>query len=172
MRRFERALKYGGRLFVIVGTGPAMEARLVRRLGPSEFSAKVLFETCVEPLENVPTPAIVPFLTVAAVTQIDPAGLKAKMDSRQEFCLLDVREPWEVARASLPGSVCIPLQEIPSRMQELDAGAEIIVMCQAGMRSQRAAEFLAGTGVSAAWCNLRGGIAAWARQFDPGLDLE
>ena len=72
-----------------------------------------------------------------AVTQIDPAGLKARMDARQQFCLLDVREPWEVAQAGLPGSVCIPLHEIPSRLEELDAGTEIIVMCQAGARSQR-----------------------------------
>lgn len=93
------------------------------------------------------------------------------MDAQVQFCLLDVREPWEVERASLPGSTCIPLQEIPSRMQELDAGAEIIVMCQAGMRSQRAAEYLAARGFSRV-VNLRGGIAAWARQFDPDLDLE
>jgi rhodanese-related sulfurtransferase len=108
---------------------------------------------------------------MVAVTQIDPAGLKAKMDARVPFCLLDVREPWEVARASLPGCTCIPLQEIPSRAQELDAAAEIIVMCQAGMRSQRAAEYLAAQGFSRV-ANLRGGIAAWARQFDPGLDVE
>jgi protein-L-isoaspartate(D-aspartate) O-methyltransferase len=60
-KRFERALKYGGRLFVIVGTGPAMEARLVRRLGASEASQSVLFETCVEALENVPTPPLFHF---------------------------------------------------------------------------------------------------------------
>ena len=54
--RFERALKYGGRLFVVVGTGPVMEARLVRRLGPAEFSSEVLFETCLEALENAPSP--------------------------------------------------------------------------------------------------------------------
>jgi rhodanese-related sulfurtransferase len=104
-----------------------------------------------------------------AVTQIDPAGLKARMDARQQFCLLDVREPWEVAQAGLPGSVCIPLHEVPSRLEELDAGAEIIVMCQVGARSQRAAEFLAASGFGRV-CNLRGGIAAWAREFDPGLD--
>lgn len=92
------------------------------------------------------------------------------MDARQPFCLLDVREPWEVARAALPGSVCIPMQEIPSRLEELDANAEIIVMCQAGGRSQRAAEFLAGRGFDRV-SNLRGGIAAWAREFDPDLDL-
>jgi protein-L-isoaspartate(D-aspartate) O-methyltransferase len=54
--RFERALKYGGRLFVVVGFGSVMEARLVRRLGASEFSTQSLFETTLEALEHVPVP--------------------------------------------------------------------------------------------------------------------
>jgi len=54
--RFERALKYGGRLFVVVGSGPVMEARLVRRLGATEFSTQSLFETTLEALEHVPVP--------------------------------------------------------------------------------------------------------------------
>ena len=54
--RFERALKYGGRLFVVVGTAPVMEARLVRRLGATEFSSQVLFETSLEALEHAPAP--------------------------------------------------------------------------------------------------------------------
>lgn len=54
--RFERALKYGGRLFVVVGIAPVMEARLVRRLGPAEFSAAILFETSLEALEHAPAP--------------------------------------------------------------------------------------------------------------------
>jgi protein-L-isoaspartate(D-aspartate) O-methyltransferase len=60
-QRFERALKYGGRLFVVVGTDPVMEARLVRRLGPQEFSTQVLFETSIEALEHVPTPPVFEF---------------------------------------------------------------------------------------------------------------
>jgi len=59
--RFERALKYGGRLFVVVGTGPVMEARLVRRLGISQYSTQVLFETSLEALENVPVPPLFRF---------------------------------------------------------------------------------------------------------------
>ncbi len=59
--RFERALKYGGRLFVVVGTGPVMQARLVRRLGPAEFSSRVLFETSLEALENVPARSLFDF---------------------------------------------------------------------------------------------------------------
>ena len=54
--RFERALKYGGRLFVVVGSAPVMEAKLVRRLGPTEFSSQLLFETTLEVLEHVPAP--------------------------------------------------------------------------------------------------------------------
>jgi sulfur-carrier protein adenylyltransferase/sulfurtransferase len=105
---------------------------------------------------------------MAAVTQIDPAGLKAKMDARQPICLLDVREPWEVALARIPQSLCIPLHEIPARFRELEADSEIIVMCKAGARSQRAAEFLAAQGFSRV-SNLHGGIDAWTREIDPDV---
>jgi protein-L-isoaspartate(D-aspartate) O-methyltransferase len=54
--RFERALKFGGRLFVVVGTGPVMQARLVRRAGPTEFLSAIVFETELMALENAPTP--------------------------------------------------------------------------------------------------------------------
>ncbi len=54
--RFERALKYGGRLFVVVGYGAVMEARLVRRLGAAQFSTQSLFETTLEALEHAPVP--------------------------------------------------------------------------------------------------------------------
>ncbi len=55
-QRFERALKFGGRLFVVVGSGVVMQARLVRRLGPTEFNSTVLFETSLEALEHAPAP--------------------------------------------------------------------------------------------------------------------
>jgi protein-L-isoaspartate(D-aspartate) O-methyltransferase len=54
---FERALKYGGRLFVVVGTGAVMSARRVTRTGPAEFRTDNLFETALEPLENAPAAA-------------------------------------------------------------------------------------------------------------------
>src|SRR5262245_16981267 len=55
--RFERALAVGGRLFVVVGSGPAMEARLVTRTGEDSWLSEVLFETRVEPLllRNAPS---------------------------------------------------------------------------------------------------------------------
>jgi protein-L-isoaspartate(D-aspartate) O-methyltransferase len=52
--RFERRLAIGGRLFVVVGELPVMEARLVRRTGESEWTAESLFETVLPALHGAP----------------------------------------------------------------------------------------------------------------------
>ncbi|WP_295887210.1 protein-L-isoaspartate O-methyltransferase [uncultured Thiohalocapsa sp.] len=50
-------LKPGGRLFVIVGEDPVMEARLETRIGAAgDLRREALFETSVPPLRNVPQP--------------------------------------------------------------------------------------------------------------------
>jgi protein-L-isoaspartate(D-aspartate) O-methyltransferase len=50
--RFQQALKIGGRLFVVVGTGPVMEAWKVQRVGEREWQRESLFETQIDPLVN------------------------------------------------------------------------------------------------------------------------
>ncbi len=55
-RRFERQLAVGGRLFVIVGEPPVMEARLVRCVGAEAYAHESLFETVVDPLINAARP--------------------------------------------------------------------------------------------------------------------
>jgi protein-L-isoaspartate(D-aspartate) O-methyltransferase len=50
--RFERQLEIGGRLFVVVGEPPVMEARLIRRTGEGSWSSESLFETVIDPLVN------------------------------------------------------------------------------------------------------------------------
>ena len=50
--RFVDALKPGGRLFVVVGDGPAMDARRVLRTTDSDWASESLFETCLKPLVN------------------------------------------------------------------------------------------------------------------------
>ena len=52
--RFERALAVGGRLFVVVGSPPVMEARLITRTAGDTWLSESLFETCIEPLRNAP----------------------------------------------------------------------------------------------------------------------
>ena len=48
--RFVNALKPDGRLFVVVGSPPVMEARLVRHEGDTDWSGETLFETSLGPL--------------------------------------------------------------------------------------------------------------------------
>lgn len=54
--RFQRALKIGGRLFVVVGSAPIMEAWKVTRLGEREWRRENLFETVIDALVNAPRP--------------------------------------------------------------------------------------------------------------------
>ena len=55
--RFEQALKVGGRLFVVVGTGPMLEARLVTRVGKGEWTRESLFETGIPALIHAREPS-------------------------------------------------------------------------------------------------------------------
>lgn len=50
--RFVAALRDGGRLFVVVGDSPAMDARLVTRRGDSDWQSLSLFETDLDSLIN------------------------------------------------------------------------------------------------------------------------
>jgi protein-L-isoaspartate(D-aspartate) O-methyltransferase len=50
--RFQQQLDIGGRLFVVVGEPPVMDARLVRRVAENGWSSESLFETVIDPLMN------------------------------------------------------------------------------------------------------------------------
>jgi protein-L-isoaspartate(D-aspartate) O-methyltransferase len=54
--RFEQALRVGGRLFVVVGVAPVMDAILVRRVDSTEWIRESLFETVIDPLVNAIAP--------------------------------------------------------------------------------------------------------------------
>lgn len=82
--------------------------------------------------------------------------------------LLDVREPAELAIVSIPGSVAIPMREIPGRLPELDRDRPIVVMCHSGVRSRHVAAFLLANGFEQVF-NLDGGIDAWSTDVDPEL---
>jgi protein-L-isoaspartate(D-aspartate) O-methyltransferase len=54
---FQRQLEIGGRLFVVVGEAPVMDARLIRRTSEEAWTTESLFETVIDPLINAPRPA-------------------------------------------------------------------------------------------------------------------
>ncbi|HLK15443.1 MAG TPA: molybdopterin-synthase adenylyltransferase MoeB [Fimbriimonadaceae bacterium] len=76
--------------------------------------------------------------------------------------LVDVREPHEYAVNRIPGSILIPLGEVPARIGELDRTKKTVVQCQSGVRSARACEILISAGFEDV-VNLRGGIIDWMK---------
>ena len=102
------------------------------------------------------------------IDEILSRDLKARLDKGGQPVLLDVREPEEVAIVRLPGSIHIPMGEVPGRLHELDPDKEIIVYCHHGVRSLRVAQFLAQRDFSHV-VNLTGGIDAWALEVEPEM---
>jgi adenylyltransferase/sulfurtransferase len=81
--------------------------------------------------------------------------------------LLDVRNPYEVAIASIPGTdKLIPIDQLPERIHELDSAKEIVVYCRSGVRSARAVALLKQAGFRKIK-NLEGGVLRWSDEVDP-----
>ena len=100
--------------------------------------------------------------------------LDKKLKNNDDFILLDVREPFELARANLGDGVLLaPLSELAQQGPDAlpgavtaDKEAEIVVMCHHGIRSAQVTMWLLAEG----WENvtsLAGGIDAYAREIDP-----
>ena len=104
--------------------------------------------------------------TGSNATEITAVELKQRIDRGDKLTLLDVREPNEYQINRIPGTVLIPLGEVPRRYAELNKDDEIVVNCKVGARSAKAAEFLRTVGFKRV-LNLKGGILAWVDQVDP-----
>ena len=94
--------------------------------------------------------------------------LKARIDQGHDTFILDVREPQEYQICQIPGSVLIPLGDLPKRLVELEGHHDMVVHCKSGVRSAKAVRLLREAGFSRAR-NLRGGILAWIDRIDPSL---
>ena len=86
-------------------------------------------------------------------------------DARPSPMLLDVRENWEYETCHIDGSVHMPMNTIPARIDDLDEDAAIVCICHHGARSMQVAAFLERNGFGK-MINLTGGIHAWALQVD------
>ena len=105
--------------------------------------------------------------TVQTVPSINVRELKRKMDARENFSLIDVREPFEFDIAKIDGATLIPLGEIATRIDELE-NEEIIVHCHSGARSAQAVDLMRKAGLTNVY-NLEGGIDAWSEEIDPSV---
>jgi adenylyltransferase/sulfurtransferase len=123
----------------------------------------------VGPLEVAQNKSVADVPVVDGIPQISVQELKKKLDAKEDFFLLDVREPHEAKIVNI-GAPLIPLGELAKRLDELapQKDREIVVHCKSGGRSQKAAQLLKNAGFTHVE-NLAGGILAWADKIDPTM---
>jgi rhodanese-related sulfurtransferase len=104
------------------------------------------------------------------IEQLPAATLRQWLDDRARSAplILDVREHWEYEICRIPGAQLMPMQEVPTRWNELPRETDIVIVCHHGMRSLQIADYLRQMGFNRLY-NLSGGIAAWADQTDPAM---
>lgn len=96
--------------------------------------------------------------------------LKDWRDSGVEFQLIDVREPHEFETANLGGQL-IPLGTIVSEADQIRTDIPVIIHCRSGARSAAAIAELERRFSMTNLYNLKGGILAYSREIDPGLQV-
>ena len=88
--------------------------------------------------------------------------------SREPPQVLDVREEQEWAICRIEGSQLMPMNTVPSRLQDLDPERPLVCVCHHGGRSMQVAIFLERNGFPDIY-NLSGGVDAWALEVDPKM---
>lgn len=104
------------------------------------------------------------------IPEISVKELKAKLDRKEDFILIDVREKFEHQIAHLKNAKLIPLGQLETHLKDLQPlkDKEIVAHCHHGGRSRRALEFLKSKGFKKLK-NVEGGIDEWSVQIDPSV---
>jgi rhodanese-related sulfurtransferase len=108
---------------------------------------------------------------MAALLEINPAEAQAQLNSSKQSALIDVREPWEFAVASIGGSLLIPMQSVPAELQRLEGLADegdLLVLCHHGVRSLQVVSWLRAQGIENCY-SITGGIDRWSAELEPAI---
>jgi len=102
--------------------------------------------------------------------EISVQELKAKIDNKEDFQLIDVRETFEYEVSNLEGEN-IPLGGILIEADKVDKDKPVIIQCRSGKRSAAAVMQLEAQYGYENLYNLKGGILAWQEAFDPNMPV-
>ncbi len=106
----------------------------------------------------------------ASVRSLSLEELKRRLDAREPFTLVDVREKDEVRAGFIPGAVSIPrgFLEMQAEQRLPDKGAKLVVYCAGGVRSAFAAKALTELG----YTDVESANPGFSRWKDLGYPVE
>jgi adenylyltransferase/sulfurtransferase len=165
---------------LIVGIGEPLVGRLLTydalgmRFDEFAFTRRMDCAVCsdhptiVAPFDPLPSANETP-MAANDLLRLSPSEVQPLV-GKPGYVIVDVREPYEFDAGHLPGSLHIPLGDLPARYAEIPSGATPVFICRSGGRSLHACAFALQAGASRA-VNLEGGLKAWAGQIDPALQV-
>ncbi len=112
---------------------------------------------------------IVPEQKQEGLKEITVQELKQKMDAKEDFQLIDVREQHEYDFVNLGGEL-IPLNTVLDNVEKFSRDKPVVVHCKGGVRSAKAIQALEEKGFTNLY-NLKGGIVAYAKEVDESLPV-
>ena len=90
--------------------------------------------------------------------RIKPAEFQV-LNQKEDITILDVREVAEFQAGHIEGALNAPLSTLDKEYEQLDSSKRYYVICQGGMRSERACQFLETKGFDVV--NVEGGMNQW-----------
>ena len=98
------------------------------------------------------------------IREIDAAELRRMQQAREDFALIDVREPEEFSRGAIPGAAPIPRGVLELNIDQVtaDKNKNIVLYCGGGSRSALAAQSLKKMGFKNV-ISLAGGYRGWSQ---------
>lgn len=89
---------------------------------------------------------------------ISPERLQRLLSEGVPVKLVDVRTAGEFAEAHIPGAMNVPMDELASRLPDLQSSQPTVIVCQSGRRAGMCHQQIAQVAKSSV---LEGGTAAW-----------
>ncbi len=106
-------------------------------------------------------------MNTSQLQEIDAQTLKQWLENNS-VTLVDVREPAEYATERIPGAKLHPLSQFNPNQIQTPSGQKLVLYCQSGNRSTKAAQQCLEAGFTSV-IHLRGGIPSWK---NAGYEIE
>jgi NADPH-dependent 2,4-dienoyl-CoA reductase/sulfur reductase-like enzyme/rhodanese-related sulfurtransferase len=143
----------------VLATAISMDAT-VDQMANLDLAYAPPFNSAMDPLHNAAN--VIRNKQSGLGRAITPADVEKKIENRDDFVLLDVRNPdeWDTVRIEAEQAKLLPLPELRRRSNELNKNDEIITLCRTSIRAYQAQRIMDGAGFS----NVKfmdGSISAW-----------
>ncbi len=107
------------------------------------------------------------------VDEVTPEELTQKLDADEPVQVIDIRPPAAFEEGHIPGAQNVPMTQLPTSVDDIDWGEQVVVTCPIGQSSVQAARLIGsfeGVDDDAEVASLAGGYDAWEYELEHGTD--